>query len=280
MTRLLLLIGLAAAITLAGPPPTGLMPAQAAGLDFASQGDNAPIEVYSDQGIEWIQDAKKFIARGNARAARGNVVVRADTLVAHYRDKGASGTEIWKLEALNNVRITSTDTTAFGDSAVYDIDKTVLVLRGRPAKLTTPSDTVTATDSIEYWEVKKLAVARGDALVDHDGKRLKADTITAELTENRAGKQEIKKADAFGNVLIRTANEIVTGERGAYYADRDLATITGAVKMTRDRNQLNGGYAEVNLATGVSKLFPNAPGQTGSGRVQGLLVPDRGLKGR
>jgi lipopolysaccharide export system protein LptA len=280
MRRGLSLLALAAAVLLTGPDRSGPGAVLAAGLDFASQGDQSPIEVYSDQGIEWIQDAKKFIARGNARAARGGVVVRADTLVAHYRDKGASGTEIWKLEALNNVRITSTDTTAFGDSAVYDIDKTVLVLRGRPAKLTTPTDTVTATQSIEYWENKKLAVARGDALIDHDGKRLKADTITADLVENKTGKQEIKKADAFGNVYIRTANEIITGERGVYYADRDLATLTGSVKMTRDRNQLNGGHAEVNLATGVSKLFPNAPGQTSGGRVQGLLVPDRGLKAR
>jgi lipopolysaccharide export system protein LptA len=208
------------------------------------------------------------------------VVVRADTLIAHYRNKTeGSGTEIYKLDAVGSVRITSTDTTVYGDTAVYDIDKTVLVVRGKPAKLTTPTDLVIAHDSLEYWETKRLAVARGDALVEREGKRLRADTVTADLADSKeGGGLQIKRADAFGNVIIKTQSEVAIGDRGAYFVDAGLATLTGQVKITRDQNQLNGGYAEVNMNTGISKIFPAPPGTKLGGpgqRVQGLLVPDK-----
>jgi lipopolysaccharide export system protein LptA len=253
--------------------------AGAAGLDFTSGGGEGAIDVTSDRGIEWLQREQKFIARGNAKAIRNNVTVYADELVAHYRDrKEGGGTEIWKLEALGHVRIDSADTKVTGDSAVYDIDNVVLVVRGQPfAKLVTATDTVTATDSLEYWETKRVAVARGDAFVQHEDKRLKADTITADLKEDKSGKMEIKQANAFGNVLVRTPTDVATGDKGVYHTESQIATLTGNVKITRDRNQMNGGYAEVNLATGISKLFPAPPGQAGT-RVQGILIPDGGRK--
>ncbi len=52
-----------------------------------------------------------------------------------------------------------------------------------------------------------------------------------------------------------------------------MAELFGAVKITRGQNQLNGGYAEVNLATGVSRLLAAPPGGVAEGRVRGLLVP-------
>ncbi|MDK9719900.1 MAG: hypothetical protein OEL53_01810 [Rhodospirillales bacterium] len=259
---------------------TGLAgPLLAAGLDFTGNGPEGAIDITSDQGIEWLQREQKFIAKGNARAIRNNVTVHADELIAHYRDrKEGGGTEIWKLEALGHVRILSADTKVFGDSAVYDIDNVLLVVRGQPvAKLMTATDTVTASDSLEYWEAKRLAVARGDASVLHEDKRLKADTITADLREDKQGKLEIKQANAFGNVLVRTATDVATGDKGIYYTESQIATLTGNVKITRDKNQLNGGYAEVNMATGISKLFPAVPGQAGT-RVQGILAPDGGRK--
>ncbi|TAN47397.1 MAG: hypothetical protein EPN26_13965 [Rhodospirillales bacterium] len=253
---------------------------RAAGLDFASNGSEGAIDVTSDNGIEWMQREQKFIAKGNAKAVRNNVTVLADELIAHYRDrKEGGGTEIWKLEALGHVRIHSADTKVFGDTAVYDIDNAVLVVRGKPmAKLITPTDTVTATDSLEYWETKRVAVARGDAFIQHEDKRLRADTITADMKEDKAGKLEIKRADAFGGVLVRTVNDIATGDKGVYYTDTQIATLTGNVKITRDKNQLNGGYAEVNMATGISRLFPAPPGAAQGTRVQGILMPDGGRK--
>ena len=55
-----------------------------------SGGDDGPIQIQADSGIEWQQNQQVYIARGNAVAARGNNEVRADTLIAHYREKAGA----------------------------------------------------------------------------------------------------------------------------------------------------------------------------------------------
>lgn len=63
--------------------------AQAQQLDLSHGG---PIDITSTDGIEWRQAEQQVIARGNARAVRGNVTVSADRLIAWYRKKGSTET--------------------------------------------------------------------------------------------------------------------------------------------------------------------------------------------
>ncbi|MDO8605764.1 MAG: LptA/OstA family protein [Phaeospirillum sp.] len=281
--------------------------AAAQGFEMSQSGDQQ-IQVYSDNGIEWHSEELRVIARGNAHAVRGTMTIDADVLTAHYR-KGAKGDEIWRLDADGNVVIRSPNDTATGAKAIYDLDKAVFVLKGAPAKLVTPTDSFQATESLEYWELKRMAVLRGDAVATQETKTLKGDVLTAHFKDKTApqakgakpapakspaktggdGGLELQRADAYGHVVLTTATEKLTGDRGDYNVETGIATVSGSVKIVRDGvNQLDGGWAHVNLNTGVSKLFANAPGGEDTGkRVQGLFIPqkkgeksDPGEKGR
>lgn len=249
-------------------------PALAQGFNM-SRANDAQIQVYADDGIEWMSDASRVIARGNAKAIRGNITVTADQLIAHYR-KGPGGDEIWRLDAEGNVTIASPTETATGTKATYDLDKAIFVLRGKPARLVTPTETVTATDSLEYWEKDSRAVARGDAVATQKERTIKGDVLSALFKENAKKSLELSRADAYGHVVLVTPKEQVTGERGDYNAESGIATVAGSVKITREGNELNGGYAHVNLNTGISKLFGSAPGaKGGDNRVHGTFTPDK-----
>src|SRR3954465_9891436 len=63
------------------------------GVPAGSGGEEGPIRIQSDAGIEWQQNQHVYIARGNAVAARGNNEVRADTLLAYYREKAPAKTD-------------------------------------------------------------------------------------------------------------------------------------------------------------------------------------------
>ena len=63
---------LAAALLLA---PLG---ADAQLLGLGGQDDGKPLKIDADQGIEWHQNERAYVARGNAKATRGNVTVRGD----------------------------------------------------------------------------------------------------------------------------------------------------------------------------------------------------------
>ncbi|TAN71964.1 MAG: hypothetical protein EPN20_04105 [Magnetospirillum sp.] len=275
--------------------------AAAQGFEMSKSGDQQ-IQVYSDNGIEWHSEELRVIARGNAHAIRGDMTIDADVLTAHYR-KGAKGDEIWRLDADGNVVIRSPNDTATGTKAIYDLDKAVFVLKGAPARLVTPTETFQATETLEYWELKRMAVLRGDAVATQETKTLKGDILTAHFKDKapvaakgakpaaakpadpaRSGVKsggegglELQRADAYGHVVLLTTTETVTGERGDYNVETGIATVSGSVKIVREGgNQLDGGWAHVNLNTGVSKLFAGTPGGTDTGkRVQGLFIPQK-----
>ena len=240
---------------------------QAQGIGLPGQSRNTPLEINADQGIEWQQKTQAYIARGNARAAQGDVAVHAETLTAYYREKQGGGTAIWRIDADEKVRIVSPTQSAFGDKGVYDVENGILVLTGN-VRMETETDRITARDSLEYWEKRNLAVARGNAIAERGDNKLRADVLTAHFFKDAKGKSRVRQVDAFDNIVITTPDEIVRSNRGVYDVETGIAKLTGSVKITRGTNQLNGEYAEVNLNTGVSRLFGKGGG------VRGIFTPE------
>jgi lipopolysaccharide export system protein LptA len=261
---------LAAVALLAGPAA-----AQSLNFGGAGKGDQ-PIEIFADNGIEWQQDNLLFLAHGNARAVRGEITVFADELRAYYREQKEGGTEIWRLDALGNVRIKTAQETAYGAHAVYQVDIGVLVLTGGKVRLVTKTDEITADRQLEYWENKQMAVARGNAVAVRENRRLKAEVLAAyfQPDKNKAGENKLYRVDAFDNVTIVTEQDTATADRGVYNVDSGIATLTGSVKLTRGDNVLTGCKAVVNMNSNISNLY-SCPG-TGKGpreRARGTLIP-------
>jgi lipopolysaccharide export system protein LptA len=291
-----------------------LRPAHAQTLDLSGnqqKGPPLPIQIDASQSIQWNQQAQVVIATGNAKAVRGNVTVTADQLVAHYRKRATppgakpapaptpangtdsgdpldqGGNQLYELDAIGHVHIYTVTDNAWGDHAVYSLDDAVLVLTGKHLKLTTQHDVITAKDALEYYSQKRMAVARGDALIVADnGRSIAADILIGYLAPpqanapkaapaagqntdqlNQAG--QLKKVDAIGHVVIRTATDTATGDRGVYLLSTDLARLGGDVHIIRGPNELAGNDAIVNMKTGVATLLA-----TPGGRVAGTIVPN------
>jgi lipopolysaccharide export system protein LptA len=84
------------------------LPAAAQNIDMTQGG---PVDITSNDGIEWRQEQRVVIARGNARAIRDGVTVDAARLLARYRPQAGTqpavapgaaesplsgGNEIWR----------------------------------------------------------------------------------------------------------------------------------------------------------------------------------------
>jgi lipopolysaccharide export system protein LptA len=234
---------------------------------------SGPVEIDAEEGIEWRRDEKVYIARGHAKAKRGDITLYADTLTAHYDDSGG-GSKVTRVVAEGAVKIATPTQTVLGDRADYDLGQGVMVITGKDLRATTPTQTLTATDRFEYWAKREIVVARGNAVIIEPGKKVTADVITGYFVATPEGKRELKQVEANGRVVIIDKTEVVHGQKAIYDLKRGIATLTGGVKITRGKNQLNGEYAEVNLNTGVSRLL-GAPKGKGDGRVHTLLVPDQ-----
>lgn len=278
------------ALLLAAALPGG--PAWAQALDLVGSGGEGAVTIDAEGGIEWRQQEQVFIASGPAKATRGDLVIDADEMRAFYRDGQAGKSEVYRLDAIGNVRITTPGRVATGGHAVYDVDKAVIVLKdGQPVTLTSGADVITTDGQLEFWDDRQLAVARaastaGARAVRAD-RRIRADVLTAHFVRDAAGNNTLQRLEAFDNVRIDTAQDQVFSERAAYNVPTGLARLTGSVKIKRGDNEINGCSADIDLNTGVSRMNScdgapvsgsgtapdTATGAAGKPRVHGVLAP-------
>jgi len=100
-------------------------------IDLGRGGSGTPIEITASNGIEWDRDAKRYVATGNAAARQGDTSVYGDRLVAWYREAATGGTEIFRYEAIGNVRFETPTQKVEGDRGIFDVDSEVVVVTGR-----------------------------------------------------------------------------------------------------------------------------------------------------
>lgn len=256
----------------APPPnaPSGNTTGEGA-LDFGSS--DKPIEVSAENGIEWRRDAKSYTARGNAIASQGDSQILADSLTAYY---GAGDNSIDRLVAEGHVRIQTSTQTATGDKADYDTTKKLLVMTGSALKIETPKETMTARDSLEYWQDRDALVARGDVYIVQGNTKIQSDLATGYFRRNDAGKKELYQLQAEGNVRIDTGKETVTCSKAVYDPNTEIAVLTGNVVVNQGRSQFKGMKAEIDLKRGVSRLLA---GSSGDGRVHTIIQPKKSSSG-
>ena len=242
-----------------------------------STGD--PIQIEAEGGIDWFRDEKKYEARVNAIASRGNLRIRADRLTAHYDDSGAR-TLITRIEAVGRVILTQGDTRAEGDRGTYHIDQKRAFLIGKNLQISNLNGVIMADDSLEYWEQKGVAIARGQALVIQNENRLQAGTLTAFIDPAQTNANEenasptrpetqITRIDAEDGVHLSTPEEIVIANEGVYDMVAQTVRMCGDVNVTRAGNLVTGNCAFVDLETGKSRLESGPDGE----KVKGLILP-------
>ena len=233
---------------------------------------NEPVEISAKHSLEWNRKDKTYTAREDAVAKQGITQISSGTLTAHYRDGTGGGTDIYELDAVNNVVISSPPYSAYGDKAVYDVPGNRAALTGQNLRIETPTEKLTARDKIEFFGKENRMNALGGAVATRGTDTLKANTMSAFFTKGPDGKTALNKMTADGAVVITTAKETVYGDKGLYDVPSQRAWLTGKVKILQGDNWLEGTKAEVNLVTGVSQLYGTGNAAT-EGRVKGIFYP-------
>jgi len=118
----------------------------------------APIEITADT-LEVRQSDNLAIFRGDVDAVQGDMVLKADMLVVHYRENNDAPDQpgISQIDAEGNVFVSSPNETAQGARGVYDIDNQKIWLSGGVI--------LTQGDNIIQGEQLELDLASGKSKV-------------------------------------------------------------------------------------------------------------------
>ncbi len=100
-------------------------------------------KITAQQSLEYSENKKTAIARGNAVAVKGNDQVRADTLTGYFADGNCGGAaggtsdaggtrnNLSRIDAVGNVVITSGPNVAYSETATYDPNSKIASLAGK-----------------------------------------------------------------------------------------------------------------------------------------------------
>ncbi len=97
--------------------------------DVSGYDTSLPIEISADT-LEHQQEQKIAIFTGNVDAVQGELNLRADKLIVHYRADSGESNEITLIEAFGNVFLSSPTEMAQGANGVYNLDTDRVELTG------------------------------------------------------------------------------------------------------------------------------------------------------
>ncbi len=95
----------------------------------ASHDTSLPIEITADS-LEVEQERQLATFTGNVDAVQGDLILKADKLIVHYKSGTGGQNNVSRIVAEGNVFLASPDSTAQGDHGVYDVEGDSMVLTG------------------------------------------------------------------------------------------------------------------------------------------------------
>lgn len=224
------------------------------------------ITLDADEQVEYHQKEQKLVAKGNAKASKDNLSIRANTLIGYYNPENKN--KISRVEAHQNVEMKTPDANAFGDKMIYDVKEDTATLTGNPARIKNVDFDITSKGPIIYYQSQQKAVARDKVeAVDNKNNHVYADLMTAWFTKDKNGELILDKIDIEQNIKIVSKDTTVTALKGTYHARLGKIFLYDDIIINQQGNILKGSKAETDLNTSISKILSDEK----SGRVSGVF---------
>lgn len=156
----------------------------------------------------------------------------------------------------------------------------LIAISGRPGAQTIDATTIQSSatsaqnvnieaDSMEVVEAEKRAIFTGNVSAERTGTRLTSDRMVVTyydvMQSDGSKRTDVALIDARGNVHIKTARQLITGEHAILDVAGDLLTVTGNVVVREGSTVIRGAKLRADLKAKTSSM-------TG-GRVKGSFVP-------
>lgn len=115
----------------------------------------------------------------------------------------------------------------------YDKAAEVLVLKGKN-RIDSTRGILTAEKETQVYQKENKVVAIGKAHIFQENNNLFADKIIGWFTKN--SKKELERAEAYGNVLLQTPKEKITGNEGYYFAKEGRIEVYATARNAKQQN--------------------------------------------
>lgn len=200
--------------------------------------DGGMLNITADEGY-FNQETSVLTLKKNVKAViDDNTTVTTEE--ATYDFNNETGFGDYAVKAVGNWG--TMDAEAF----TFDKSQDLLVLKGFN-KIVNDKSTLSAEQETRIYQKENKTESFGNAQVRQEGGNLSADKIVCFFTAE--GKKELLRAEAYGNVVVKTAEETAKGAEGQYVPEIGEIVLYGDARFAKRQN----GFVEISNPDGVLK---------------------------
>jgi len=222
------------------------------------------LEIEASDFLEWNQENKSYIAKGDAIVTQGERTIKADKIIAFYESE--ENRDITRIQAAGSVKFSNVSGSGYSDSLIYEMNTQTVTLNGNENYFESEEFIAQSSNQIQFNEINGILNLQDDAMISiSQAKKIEAQWLEIELSDD--GK--LTTINAEGDVkLTEEAGRIAYSSSAFYEAKNGNMTLSDSVEILDGNNQLRGDKAIINMETGYSKILAGSENE----RVTGKLI--------
>ncbi len=222
------------------------------------------LEIEASGFLEWNQENKSYIAKGDAIATQGGRTIEADEIIAFYASE--ENRDITRIQAAGSVKFSDVLGSGYSDRLHYEMNTQTVTLNGNENYFESEEFTAQSSNQIQFNELDGILNLQDDAMISiSEARKIEAQRLEIELSDEG----NVTTINAEGDVkLTEKAGRIAYSGSAFYEAENGNMTLSDSVEILDGNNQLRGDKAIINVETGYSKILAGSENK----RVTGKLI--------
>ncbi len=222
------------------------------------------LEIEASGFLEWNQENKSYIAKGDAIATQGGRTIEADEIIAFYASE--ENRDITRIQAAGSVKFSDVLGSGYSDRLHYEMNTQTVTLNGNENYFESEEFTAQSSNQIQFNELDGILNLQDDAMISiSEARKIEAQRLEIQLSDDG----NVTTINAEGDVkLTEKAGRIAYSGSAFYEAENGNMTLSDSVEILDGNNQLRGDKAIINVETGYSKILAGSENK----RVTGKLI--------
>ena len=225
---------------------------------FGSENKKNTLSVKANEALEWYQNEKKLVAIGKVKIKIDSSSIFANKVTVFY-DGEINQSNILKILAEGNAFFSELDIEVYSDEIDYDFVSEKIVLSGENIKVLLPNIEINSGKKLDFYKNENFFDLFGKSSIIFDKNNfLQASNIKIYLDAFNQVKTINTSKNSFFKSLDKGLD--ISGEKMFYDKSLSILEVENDVTINQENNKLNGDYAKVDIAKGISSMLSKNSG--------------------
>ncbi len=232
---------------------------------FGSEVKKNTLSVKANEALEWFQNDKKLVAIGEVKIKIDSRNISASKVTVFY-DGEINQSNILKILAEGKAFFNELDLEVYSNIIDYDFITEKIVLSGGDIKVILPNIEINSNNKLNFYKSNNFFDLLGESSIVFDKNNfLQASDIQIYLDPLN----QIKTLNTSKNSFFKSLDKgiDISGEKMIYDKSLSILEVENNVIINQGNNKLNGDFAKVDIAKGISTMLSK-----NSGFVSGEFV--------